>query len=456
MNPLTILIVDDEPDLRFVLRSLFEDAGFAVEEAADGAAAQAHCELRLPSVVLTDVRMPAMDGMQLLRALRRTAPDLPVVLLSAVEDVATAVDAIRNGAFDYQQKPYEPERLVHTCRRAAEQHVLKQRLQQANDGARVDFGISEQARELDRMITLLASQPSLSALLVGESGVGKEVVARQIHARSPAPAGPFVAIDCGALPEPLLESQLFGHRRGAFTGADRDRQGLFAQADGGTLFLDELGNLPLALQQKLLRALQERAVTPVGGDAPVPFRARLICATNADLQDDVRQGRFRIDLYHRIAEFTLPIAPLRARPADIAHFADRFLAEANRELGRNVEAFSPGAGRWLQAQPWPGNLRELRNAIRRAVLLCSDRLLDVDLLCQRAMEPPTPDADAPDLPLAERLRRHAARRQLEILQSTLAQCGGNKAEAARRLQIDYTTLHRKLKRHGLLGMATLP
>ena len=305
----------------------------------------------------------------------------------------------------------------------------------------------------------------MSVLLIGESGTGKEVVAREIHRRSPVASGPFVAIDCGALPEQLMESQLFGHKRGAFTGADKDREGLFQLADGGTLFLDELGNLPLALQAKLLRALQERKATPVGGDEAKPFRARLLCATNAALEDEIKAGRFRMDLYHRIAEFVVTLPPLRARKEDICPFAQTFLAEANRELGRRVEGLSADAIAWLTTQPWPGNLRELRNAIRRAVLLCSERELDVDLLSagsslgspSDANEVTHLDATIPhaallphgDGSLADRVRAATDALEAKILADTIAQCGGNKAAAARALHIDYTTLHRKLKRHGL-------
>lgn len=463
MNEPRILVVDDEPDLRFVLRSLFEDAGFHVDEAEDGERALEFVAAAPPDVVLTDVRMPKVKGTELLQRLRRTHPDVPVVLLSAVEDIATAVDAIHKGAFDYQSKPYDPQRLLLTVKRAAEQRALKREIHQLRNGdsQSPDFGESAAAVDLQRTIDLVAAQPSLSVLLVGESGTGKEVVAREIHRRSPVAQGPFVAIDCGALPEPLMESQLFGHKRGAFTGADRDRTGLFQLADGGTLFLDELGNLPLPLQAKLLRALQERAVVPVGGDEPMPFRTRLLCATNAALDEDVRAGRFRIDLYHRVAEFTLPLPPLRTRKQDIAHFARRFLAEANRELGRQVEGLTTAAERWLVAQAWPGNLRELRNAIRRAVLLCTERELDVDGLAA-SQSGPAHDLAEPvanlvhddvdgDASLADRVRRASDQLEAQILQDTLRECGGNKAKAARALQIDYTTLHRKLKRHNLPG-----
>ncbi len=461
MHQPRLLIVDDEPDLRWVLRGLFEDEGFAVDEADDGDTALHRVGERKPDVVLSDMRMARVQGLELLQRLRRIEPDLPVVLLSAVEDLATAVDAVKEGAFDYQAKPFDPQRLLLSVRRAAEQHALRREVQSLRSSlpdSQLDFGPSRAAQELRRTIDLVAAQPSLSVMLRGESGTGKEVVARAIHALSPLAGGPFVAVDCGALPENLLESQLFGHQKGAFTGADRARTGLFPMADGGTLFLDELGNLPLALQAKLLRALQERAVTPVGGSEPVPFRARLLAATNADLDTEIRAGRFRIDLYHRVAEFVLPLPPLRLRPDDIVHFARLFLAEANREMGRRVTGFTGAAEQWLCAQPWPGNLRELRNVVRRAVLLGGSHEVDARDLGEMAPGARAPSAAGGELvdatgggSLADRVRHAADALEAQILRTTLDACGGNKAAAARSLQIDYTTLHRKLKRHGLLA-----
>jgi DNA-binding NtrC family response regulator len=457
-----LLIVDDEPDLRWVLRGLFEDEGFTVEEAGDGEAALALVEQHTPDVVLSDMRMPRLPGLELLRRLRARTPDVPVILLSAVEDLATAVDAIKEGAFDYQAKPFDGPRLLLTVKRAAEQHALRTEVRQLRSslpGAQVDFGPSRAAQDLRRTVELVAPQTTLSVLLCGESGTGKEVVARAIHALSPLRDGPFVAVDCGALPEHLLESHLFGHEKGAFTGADRARPGLFQMANGGTLFLDELGNLPLALQAKLLRALQERAVTPVGGSQPVPFRARLIAATNAELGQDVRAGRFRTDLYHRVAEFVVVLPALRNRPDDVVHFARWFLAESNQEMGRHVQGFTPAAEQLLRQQAWPGNLRELRNAVRRMVVLGSSHELDVSDVHGALTPAPTtagaaaaagrPAAPPNDLPLGERLRAATDALEAEILASTLAACGGNKAAAARSLQIDTTTLYRKLKRHGL-------
>jgi DNA-binding NtrC family response regulator len=405
------------------------------------------------------MRMPDTSGLELLREVRRRHEDLPVVLLSAVEDLATAVDAMKEGAFDYQAKPFDQERLKLSVLRAAEQHALRREVQRLRDQQAttpLDFGPSRKAQELRRTLELVAQQESVAVLITGESGTGKEVAARAIHHLSPLKDGPFVAVDCGALPEQLLESQLFGHEKGAFTGADRARQGLFAMADGGTLFLDELGNLPLPLQAKLLRALQERTVTPVGGSEPVPFRARLLTATNADLQRDVDAGNFRLDLFHRVAEFTVALPPLRERPDDVVHFARTFLAEANVEMGRRVEGFTEAGEQALRRHPWTGNLRELRNAVRRMVLLATTKELDVADLGIQPCDEPGPSATVQSvtdemLPLAKRLQHATDTLEAEILTQTLAACDGNKAAAARTLRIDYTTLHRKLKRHGITG-----
>ncbi|MCC6670855.1 MAG: sigma-54-dependent Fis family transcriptional regulator [Planctomycetes bacterium] len=452
----TVLVVDDEADLRWVVRNLLRDAGLEVLEAGDADGALALARDHSPDVVLSDVRMPGRSGVELLEELRRLDGDLPVILFSALEEIDTAVQAMKKGAYDYLAKPFDPQRLVLTVQRAAEQRGLRRevdRLRAERGGPRAYFGESAAARELERVVELVAARTSLAVLVLGESGTGKEVVAREIHRRSPQAAGPFVAVDCGALPEPLMESQLFGHRRGAFTGADQDRPGLFRMAEGGTLFLDELGNLPLALQAKLLRTLQERAVTPVGGGEPIPFRTRLLCATNQDLQRDVEAGQFRMDLYHRVAEFVLRIPPLRERPEDIRAFALRFLREANEEMGREVRELSPEALGRLQASPWHGNLRELRNAIRRAVLICPGATLETGEFAPAGEESSPTQGSQPvhgeSGSLAERVRRRSDRLEAEILRDTLERCGGNKAAAARALQIDYTTLHRKLKRHGL-------
>ena len=468
-----ILIVDDEPDMRWVLRGIFEEAGFEVADAENGSDALQKLDGFQPDVILTDVSMPEMDGRKLLRESLKLDPNLPVVLMSALEDIETAVAAMKEGAFDYMAKPFETERLLATTRRAAEQRNLRlevAKLRGELADRAVSFGPSRAAQELSRTVDLVSDQGSLTILITGESGTGKEVVAREIHRRSEWGKGPFVAVDCGALPEPLMESQLFGHKKGAFTGADRDQPGLFRMADGGTLFLDELGNLPPSLQAKLLRTLQERTVTPVGGGEPVPFRARLIAATNSDVAKAIDSGDFRLDLYHRVAEFEVPIKPLRERPEDTLHFAGYFLHEANEDMGRRVECLNDSARDAVARHGWPGNLRELCNAIRRGVVVCSGRELDANHL-QLDQEPkrtPTTNttgttdaglllsAGDPGLPLTERIRRAKDALEAQVIRQALDKADGNKAAAARALQIDYTTLHRKLKKHGLLTMADRP
>jgi two-component system nitrogen regulation response regulator GlnG len=462
VTPLSVLIADDEPDMRWVLAGIFRDAGYETFEACDGQHALREAETHQPDVIVSDVRMPNLDGVALLRAIQARSPDIPVILLSAVEDIATAVDAIKQGAYDYLAKPFDPERLRVVVQRAAEKRRLRREVASLKGqlaAQRPSFGSSAAARRFEHALELVAPQ-TLTVLLVGESGTGKEVAAREIHFRSPRKDGPFVAVDCGALPETLMESHLFGHRRGAFTGADRDRPGLFRLAHGGTLFLDELGNLPLQLQAKLLRALQERTVTPVGGGDPVPFDARVLAATNVDLEAAVRRNEFRLDLYHRVAEFVIGIPPLRDRREDILHFAVRFLVESSAEMGRTVTSLTKAAEDALLARAWPGNLRELRNAIRRGVLQCSGPELDAFELGE-----PAPlggggagsfDAPAAGGSLVEQIRQATTALEARILERTLAAVEGNKAAAARALQIDYTTLHRKLKRHGLLTMAQKP
>lgn len=463
MNTTRILIVDDEPDMRWVLRGVFEDAGFEIAEAGNGREALDQLDREKPDVVLTDIAMPVMDGQALLRECQRRDADLPVILISALEDIEVVVDSMKDGAFDYMVKPFDSERLLVTTRRAAEQHRLRREvadLKERLNSHTIDFGSSPQAQDLCKTLRLVAGQGALSICLIGESGTGKEVAAREIHRQSDVRDGPFVAVDCGALPEQLMESQLFGHKKGAFTGADRDRPGLFRMANGGTLFLDELGNLPLSLQAKLLRTLQERVVVPVGGGKPEAFDARLISATNIDLLAAVDRSEFRLDLYHRVCEFSVSLPPLRDRPEDIRHFANFFLHEANHDMGRRVEALSEMAVSALSAHAWPGNLRELRNAIRRGMVMCNGRELEIGDL-QLGPATPTParvseNALATELSLPDRIRQATDALEAQIIERALTAAEGNKAAAARALQIDYTTLHRKLKKHGLLTMAPRP
>ena len=451
-----ILLVDDEEDLRWLVSRFLKKQGLEVIEAEDAEQALQLFEAESPQIVISDVRMPGRSGVELMQELRSVDPQLPMILISAVEDVATAVEAMKIGAYDFLTKPFDNERLLSLVQRALETVALREELKRLRDGgpvAETHFGTSPAARKLLDRARLVANTPGIAVLIQGESGTGKEVLARTIHELSPRNGKPFVAVDCGALPEPLMESLLFGHRKGAFTGADKDREGLFREADGGTLFLDELGNLSLGLQSKLLRALQEREVLPLGADKPEGFDVRLIVATNEDLQEKVRREEFRLDVYHRVAELVLRIPPLRERAEDILHFARIFLAEVADELDRKDLDLSPLISEALLGQEWKGNLRELRNSVRRAALLSPDGSLDPRDLSGTSGTAGVQTAGAVDFeqgrPLTEQVQAAAADLEKQWIAQALAESNGNKAEAARRLGIDYTTLHRKLKKHDL-------
>ncbi len=454
-----VLLVDDEADLRWLLAGCLTEAGFEVVEAGNAREALERYSEAPAQVVVSDVRMPGESGVTLLQRLHELDARLPVVLISALEDVATAVDAMKLGAYDYLTKPFDNDRLLTVVRRALETQQLKQevaRLRTRLGTTETSFGISVLARELEKQARLVASTPGLSALLQGESGTGKEILARTIHELSPRAERPFVAVDCGALPEPLLESLLFGHERGAFTGADQRKDGLFVEADQGTLFLDELGNLPLGLQAKLLRALQEREVRPLGSDKAVGFDVRLIAAGNTNLLEETQHGRFRLDLYHRVAEFVLHIPPLRERPEDIPHFTDLFLHRIAVELDRPRARLSDDAAARLAGHDWPGNLRELLNVLRRATLLGDGGPIPVEAIAVESRPSPASAEFRDGVPLKDQVQSAAAVLERNWIRQALLETGGNKAAAARRLGVDYTTLHRKLKRYGLDTMADAP
>ncbi len=444
-----ILVVDDEEDLRWVLKGLFQKEGFEVREAKDGVEGLRVAMDWPPDLVITDLRMPRCGGLEFLERLREKRPALPAVVLTAVDQVETAVTAMKGGASDYVVKPFDNARLISAVRNLLEGREGRAGSLPLIRGGLPALGISPAAKALAEEAARAAAS-DLPLLLQGESGTGKEFLARAVHALSPRRDGPFTAVDCGALPPSLAESLLFGHRKGAFTGADRDRNGLFLEAHGGTLFLDEIGNLPPEIQAKLLRVLQEKAVTPLGESIPRPFDARILSATNLDLSRAAREGRFRLDLYHRINGFTLRIPPLRERPKDVRWFAGLFLLQE----GGGKARWSKGAMEALLKRPWPGNLRELRNTVARALLLSGGGTI----LPQHVREgkeldprglPPGGPAFPRDASLTDKVREAAERLEREWILQALEQAGGNKAEAARILKVDYTTLHRKLKRLGL-------
>ncbi|KAF0190184.1 MAG: CheY-like receiver AAA-type ATPase and DNA-binding domain-containing response [Desulfobulbaceae bacterium] len=449
----TILVVDDEQVHRYMLCSMFREWGWKCVEADDGRTAVEAVAKADFDAVLMDVRMAKMDGMEAFARIHALQPALPVVIMTAYSSVDDAVEAMKHGAHDYLTKPLDFDRLRLTLTRALDHHQVEEKRQQVKAKDHTEpvqsssiIGNSPPMQELLEMISYVAATEA-TVLITGESGTGKELVAAELHKNSDRHDGPFVKVNCAALAETLLESELFGHEKGAFTGADRRREGKFVQADRGTLFLDEIGETTQAMQVKLLRVLQEHELQRVGGEETIKVDVRILAATNRDLAAEVKAGNFREDLYYRLNVVTLFVPPLRERKGDIpllvAHFVGKF-AEKNR---RTVEAVTPRCMELLVQYGWPGNVRELENAIERGVILMrGDQLSEksLPLPIQKQEESGSGGgivAPASSLQEAERLM---------ILQ-TLEETGGNKSEAARRLGITRKTLQNKLQRYDVAG-----
>jgi two-component system response regulator HydG len=447
-----ILIVDDDRAMCDLVATSLGKRGFEVVAQTDPEAAFALLDHDDFDVVVSDLNMRGLSGLELCERIVANRPSLPVVLITAFGSLETAIAAIRAGAYDFITKPVELDVLRLTVERAVRHHALDEevrRLRRVVDETRVVdemLGQSSAIAAVHRVVNRVA-ETDASALITGESGTGKELVARAIHRRSRRASGPFVAVDCAAMPEQLLESELFGHTRGAFTDAQAARTGLFVQASGGTLFLDEIGELPLGLQPKLLRALQERRVRPVGGDSEVRFDARIIAATNADLEAAVEDKRFREDLYYRINVVHVTLPPLRARAGDVLLLAQHFVAQVAARFGKRVGGITPAAAEKLVGYAWPGNVRELANCIERAVAMTSFAELTVEDLPEKVRayrsNPVTVVAEEPGelVPVAEIERRYI----LKVLEAH----GGSRTLAARTLGLDRKTLYRKLKSYGV-------
>jgi two-component system response regulator AtoC len=436
-----ILVVDDDPASRDLLRKVLATEGHQVIQAADGREALAELSRQPADLVVSDIRMPDVDGVQLLEKMREAAPDVPVILVTAFGDVEGAVDAIRRGAFDYLAKPYDVDAIRLLVRRALAQSALvsenRELRRQVRDKYRLEgiVGRSESMLQVFKTAARVA-QSEATVLIEGESGTGKEQVARAIHGASRRAEGPFVAVDCGAIAEGVLESELFGHARGAFTGAQTSRRGLFEEASRGTLFLDEMGDVGPALQARLLRALQEGEIRRVGANEPIPVDVRVLAATNKDLARLVKDGKFREDLYYRINVVNIRLPPLRERREDIPLLAEHFAAKHGRAEGAAITA---EARELLLAHDWPGNVRELENVIARALALNPSGLVTPDDLPDRlrGLPPGVPPLGSTDRPTLEEVeRRYAAR--------VLSETGGNKTRAAEILGIDRKTLYRIL------------
>ncbi len=447
-----ILIVDDDVALRESLEMVLAAEGYQVLAAPEAEAALSLLESHDVDAVLCDLRMPGIDGMELLPQLIRRLPGVPVILMSAYGSTDLAVEAMQAGAYDYLAKPFQPSEILLTLRKARE----RERLRRSNDllqreveravGQRPIVAASPVMIEVLELIER-AAEYKATVLVTGESGTGKEVLARAIHAQSPRRNEAFVAVNCGAIPENLLESELFGHAKGAFTGADRARRGLFAEADGGTLFLDEIGELPAALQVKLLRVLQEEEVRPVGESKPRSVDVRVIAATARDLEQEVAEGRFREDLFYRLNVLQVKVPALRERREDIPLLVDHFLGCARERVGRPVRSIADDALEKLSAYDWPGNVRELENVMERALILCDgDRISTAELPdAVVAGRSPTGPPRAGELSL-RRARRVV---EAEVIRKALRATGGNRTHAAKLLEISHRALLYKIKEYGL-------
>ena len=452
--PDRILIVDDDASLRESLQLVLAAEGYDVAAVEDGAAALRQTEAAPCDVILCDIRMPGMDGMELLPQLVRRLPTTTVIMMSAYGTEELALEAMNLGAYDYLAKPFQPAEALFTIRKARERERLRRSNQLLRREIHRTVGDRPIVATSQTMIDLLEVMERVAAfkstvLLTGESGTGKEVLARAVHAQSPRRDQPFVAVNCAAIPETLLESELFGHAKGAFTGADRSKRGLFQEADNGTLFLDEIGELPASLQAKLLRVLQEEEIRPVGETKSRSVDVRVIAATARHLEDEVREGRFREDLFYRLDVVRLAVPPLRERPKDVPLLVDDFIRHFRETLGKPVRSIADDALERLVSYAWPGNVRELENVIERAMILADEDRITLRELPTNVVSPEevAVDRGAPDLCL-KRARRAV---EIDLIQRALRATGGNRTHAARLLEISHRALLYKIKEYGIRG-----
>ena len=442
-----ILIVEDDIAFGTMMQTWLKKKGFDVDKATSvGAAVRLIGDKPAYDLVLSDLRLPDRDGLELLAWMHKNNMPIPFIVMTNYAEVQNAVLAMKSGAADYIAKPIQPDILLSKIKDALKKadnptaaattptnNTATSTPQPHNPSHRHIEGKSEASRQLYSYVSLVAPTP-MSVLILGASGTGKEYVARRIHEQSQRAGKPFVALDCGAIPRDVAASEFFGHKKGAFTGADADKRGAFEAANGGTLFLDEVGNLSYEVQVQLLRALQERCVRPLGGTEERPIDIRLVAATNENLEQAVAEGRFREDLYHRLSEFTIYMPQLSERGTDLFLFADLFVRLANEDLSRNVEGFDARAAEMLASHTWPGNLRELNNVVKRAVLMARGSYITQEELAA-AMGPVRQE------PITA---LHDADAERQRIFNALQQCGGNKSKAARMLGIDRKTLYNKL------------
>jgi DNA-binding NtrC family response regulator len=455
-----ILVVDDNENMQFILSNILQEKGYEVECVGNGLEAIKKVRDRVPDLVLLDIRLPGKNGLEVLKKLREMYKEIIVIMITAYGDVKSAVSTIKAGAYDYVTKPFDNEELIHTIKRALKTYklnrevkILREKLTEQAEMNKV-MGNSPEVKKILKQVELV-SPTNISVIIQGKSGTGKEVIANMIHQKSNRADNPFIAVDCGAIPETLVESELLGYEKGAFTGADTHKKGEFELADGGTLFLDEISNLPLAAQAKLLRVLQERKLRRIGGSKTIEVDIRIVVATNLNLLDMVNEGNFREDLFHRLSEFKIVLPLLKERKDDLPVLAEEFLREANIELNKEIIGLSSESMRRLLDYDWPGNIRELKHTIRRAVLLCDNEYILPECLKFETNTNPCKSVDniesslqriiKGDSTLSEIIAELNNDTEKNIIRKILEEVKYNKSKAAKVLGIDRNTLYAKIK-----------
>lgn len=448
-----ILIIDDNESLRYTLENVLEENGFFPSSVEDGYKAIEEIKTLKYDLVICDMKMPKMDGMKILAEIKKIDPDIPFIILTAFGDIKNAVEAMKQGASDYLTKPFDNDSMIITIRKALELRYLNKELEilrkKGDDSYKGEgiIGKSPQMKEVFDQVKIVAPT-NLTVLIQGESGTGKEVIANMIHRASERANKPFIAVDCGAIPESLIESELFGHEKGAFTDAKSQREGKFEQANGGTIFLDEITNLSDANQIKLLRAIQERKITRIGGKKALLLDVRILTATNIRLADAVNCSKFRADLYYRLNEFHIDIPPLRNRTGDLEYLVEHFIKDANEEFYKSVSSVSDEVMKKINRHSWPGNVRELRNTIRRAVLLTSGNIVE-KINITDDVTPKNSDIGSENEFNKTSFETLTKKAEKDAILSALDESGGNKSRAAKLLNMNERTFYRKLKSLGI-------
>lgn len=456
-----ILIIDDDQDICLLLKKYLQKKGFETFVAEDGKQGESWLKKNKADLVLCDFKLPDYTGLEMLEKIKIINPLIQVVIITGYSDVRVAVEALKKGAFEYVTKPLYPDEILLTIQNALKAREEKQSyatstMQKVKKtrSTKENFveGVSMASKTVRKHIDLIAPT-DMSVIILGETGTGKEYVAKAIHERSTRSDQPFIAVDCGALPKELAGSELFGHIKGAFTGAITDKKGCFEAANGGTLFLDELGNLSYENQIKLLRVLQERRVKPIGSNKEVPVDVRVLVATNESLKEAVQRDEFREDIYHRLNEFKIELAPLRERPGDVEVFANHFLKESNQQLNKTVKAFDHKCLQVLKAHTWHGNLRELKNVIKRSVLLCQLEQIETQHLPQEILAPDDQGTGSMMVSfngeLPKDLKSVVEAAEKKAIMEVLRHTGNNKSKTADLLKVDRKTLYNKLKAYNI-------